>query len=106
MGFFFVLTCYGWLLFRATSLEQIVAFTRTLVTGPFDLGVYVRTPRLPALVGLPLLLAYEWAEYAAGTNVFYRRLAPPIRGAWYASLIFVLVMGLSNEPSQFIYFQF
>jgi alginate O-acetyltransferase complex protein AlgI len=105
-AFFFVLTCYGWLLFRATSLEQIVSFTRTLVTGPFDLAIYVKVPRLPALAGLPLLLAYEWAEYAAGSNVFYRTLAPPIRGAWYAALIFVLVMGMSNEPSQFIYFQF
>jgi alginate O-acetyltransferase complex protein AlgI len=105
-AFFFALTCYGWLLFRATSLDQVIDFTRTLISGPFDLTLNLRTPRLPAMVGMPLLVLYEAAEYAAGSNVFYRRLATPIRGAWYATLIFVLIMGSSNEPSQFIYFQF
>jgi hypothetical protein len=105
-AFFFALTCYGWLLFRATSLDQVIEFTGTLISGPFDLTLNLRTPRLPALVGMPLLILYEAAEYAAGSNVFYRRLATPIRGAWYATLIFVLIMGSSNEPSQFIYFQF
>ena len=105
-AFFFVLTCYGWLLFRAISLEQVIEFTRTLITGPFDLTPSLRVPRLPALVGIPLLIGYEAAEYAAGSNVFYRRFPTPIRAAWYATLIFVILMGSSNEPSQFIYFQF
>ncbi len=105
-AFFFALTCYGWLLFRATSLDQVIEFTRTLVAGPFDLKPSIRMIRLPALVGIPMLIGYELAEYAAGSHVFYRRLPIPIRAAWYATLIFVVIMGSSNEPSQFIYFQF
>ncbi len=76
-AFFFALTCYGWLLFRATSLEQVVAFTRTLISGPFDLTPTLLVPRLPALVGLPLLIAYELAEYASGSRTFYRRTPHP-----------------------------
>ncbi len=31
LGIFFTLTCYGWLLFRASSLDQVFTFTRTLL---------------------------------------------------------------------------
>ena len=48
----------------------------------------------------------ESAEHVAGINVFYRGLPASIRGAWYACLSFVLMMGMSNEPRQFLYFQF
>ena len=48
----------------------------------------------------------ECLEYAAGSRTFYRAWPAPVRGAFYAILIFVLLMGLSNAPAQFIYFQF
>ncbi|AMV38289.1 MBOAT family O-acyltransferase [Planctomyces sp. SH-PL62] len=105
-GFFFVLTCYGWMLFRAGSLEQVVDYTRILLSGPFDLHTTIAKPTTAGVLGLPLLIAFECLEYSAGTRLFYRSLPSPVRGALYALLLFILVMGTSNAATQFIYFQF
>jgi alginate O-acetyltransferase complex protein AlgI len=106
LGVFFVLTCYGWLLFRAGSLGQVATFTRTLL---FDLGggaALLSKPTLAALLGLPVLILFECLEYRAGVRDHYRRWPAPARGAFYAVLVTILLMGLSNAPAQFIYFQF
>ena len=61
-----------------------------------------------ALVGLVALVVYELAQLVLGGGdaLFYRRLPAPVRGVLYAGLFVLLCMGLSNPPSQFIYFQF
>jgi D-alanyl-lipoteichoic acid acyltransferase DltB (MBOAT superfamily) len=106
MVLFFHITCYGWLLFRANSFAEIARFTWTLFTGS---GGLVVTPKLPSfcvLAGLPLLLLLDSMQYFAGTPHFYQKWQVPLRAALYASLIFVLLTGLSNESTEFIYFQF
>ncbi len=105
MLFFFAFVCYGWLLFRADSLDQIVEFTRTLLTS-FDLHVTIKKPTFSALLGVPVLLALEFLQFSARTPLFYRRVWIPVRGMIYATLIVLIVMGTSNESQQFIYFQF
>lgn len=104
--FFFMLTCYGWLLFRATSLEQIITFTKILFLDLGNLTLTLPKPPLPALLGIPLLIGYEVFEYHANHPDFYRRFPTPARGALYAALIIILLMGESNAPAQFIYSQF
>jgi alginate O-acetyltransferase complex protein AlgI len=106
LGLFFCLTCYGWLLFRATSFSQIAQFTATLFTDFGNLTTAVRRPTLAASAGLAVLLVFEFLEYVAGTRTFYRAWPRPIRGAFYAIVAFILLMGASNETAQFIYFQF
>nr|WP_303652457.1 MBOAT family O-acyltransferase [Paludisphaera mucosa] len=103
---FFALTCYGWMLFRAGSLNQVVEFTRILLAGPSDLHFNIAKPTTAGVFGLPLLVAFECLEYAYGTRVFYRSLPVPIRAALYATLLFILILGTSNVATQFIYFQF
>ena len=105
-GFFFLLTCYGWLLFRAGSLEQVATFTRSLLTLQGGLSWTIPKPTLAALVGTAILVPYEFCQYFAGSPTFYRRLPRPVRGILYAMLIFAILLGTSNEPTQFIYFQF
>jgi hypothetical protein len=61
---------------------------------------------LPALLGIPLLIGYEFFEYQANSSDFYRRFPTPARAALYAALIIILLMGESNAPAQFIYSQF
>lgn len=103
---FFGLTCYGWLLFRATSLEQIVTFTRLLVT---DLGNFALTlPKLPlaTTIGLPLFIGYEVLAYRFGELKVFDHVAVPVRAAFFAAVIFILGMGFSNASAQFIYLQF
>jgi D-alanyl-lipoteichoic acid acyltransferase DltB (MBOAT superfamily) len=106
ISFFFALTYYGWLLFRAVSFEQIAYFTETLLTGWGDGSLSMKRPTLAALSGLPLLAVYEIIEHWKGSVHFYVGFWRPIRGALYATMILVLLMGTSNEPAQFIYFQF
>jgi D-alanyl-lipoteichoic acid acyltransferase DltB (MBOAT superfamily) len=103
---FFLFVCYGWLLFRAHSLSQISLFSSLLVSDFGDLNYGGGTPRLSSLVGMPLLLCLEVVQYSSGDARYYRRLPPPLRGLLVAVLLVVTMMGMSNEPAQFIYFQF
>ncbi|GBF80747.1 acyltransferase [Aphanothece sacrum FPU1] len=104
--FFFILTCYGWLLFRANSLEQVVSFTTILITNVGDFNLSIPKPSLSGLLGLPVLIIYEIIENYFNNTHFYLRFRPVVKGAFYAILMTMILMGVSNEPQQFIYFQF
>lgn len=106
IALFFGLTCYGWLLFRATSLEQIVTFTRLLILDFGNLSLGMPKPPLSALLGIPLLVGYECLEYVTQTSKLTLWFPTPLRAALYATLILILIMGESNAPVQFIYSQF
>ncbi|MBW4552589.1 MAG: MBOAT family protein [Aphanocapsa sp. GSE-SYN-MK-11-07L] len=102
---FFGLTCYGWMLFRATSLTQIISFTNVLFTDFGNFAVSMPKPGLSVLLGIPILIGYELLEYLSRKPVLsYVNI--PVRSAFYATLILILLMGGSNEPAQFIYSQF
>lgn len=103
---FFVVICYGWLLFRAHSLAQIVDFSSLLVTDFGNLDYGGGSPRLSSLLGMSLLFAMEVAQYWKADPCYYRRLYVPVRGFLIAAMIAITMMGMSNEPAQFIYFQF
>ena len=103
---FFGLTCYGWLLFRANSLEQIVSFTRILFTDFGNFSLTMPKPNLSGLMGLAVLIVYEFAEHSVNKVHFYRQYPALLRGAFYAILTLLILMGTSNAPAQFIYFQF
>lgn len=106
MCLFFLVTCYGWLLFRAPSLDKILNLSSTLVFdfGNIDFGA--AKPRASVVVGLPVLLCIEMIEYASGGALFYQKLPIPIWTALYALLIFALILGMTSESTQFIYFNF
>ena len=107
MAFFFMVTCYGWLLFRAVSLEQVADFTGLLFTDFGNLATSVKRPTLAGLIGLPLLIALEMLQYRSGGNPqFYREYPTVVRGFIYAVMLFAILLGMSNAQAQFIYFQF
>lgn len=103
---FFQFVCYGWLLFRARSFEQIKAFTVELLTLSQPLAATVARPPLAALLGVALLCFYDLAAYRSGRATFYRAMPVPLRAAFYAALVFLTLMGMANARSAFIYFQF
>jgi D-alanyl-lipoteichoic acid acyltransferase DltB (MBOAT superfamily) len=103
---FFVVICYGWLLFRAHSLAQIVDFSSLLVTDFGNLDYGGGAPRLSSLLGISLLFMMEIAQYRKADPCYYQRFPVPIRGFLIAAMIAITMMGMSNEPAQFIYFQF
>lgn len=97
--------CYGWLLFRATSLAQIWNFTRALAFGPWT--VAESAPVLALLLPLALMLwAIEfWVKNADDPRLslgWNRGLGPIACG-----LIVLALLVLSAPAGQtFIYFQF
>ncbi len=107
MLLFFCFTLYGWLLFRATSLDQIVHFTKLIVC--FDSSYWTTSMQMPpfsSLMGLPILLLYEcsgfYREYAHQNPAWITPIKPILVGG----MIFIFIASLSTPPAQFIYFQF
>ena len=98
--------CYSLVLFRAVSLEQVVTFSSFWTFDFANLSVSMPRPTFGALAGLLVLLPVEIIEYLKKTPLYYRGWPAVCRGAYYAVLLFLTIMGLSNEPAQFIYFQF
>jgi alginate O-acetyltransferase complex protein AlgI len=103
---FFICVCYGWLLFRSHSLTQIGNFSSLLISDFGNLDYGGGTPRLSALVGLPLLVLVEIGQFWKAEPQSLRWLPVPARGALLAAFLVIIAMGMSNEPAQFIYFQF
>ena len=103
---FFLFVCYGWLLFRAHSFSQIFHYSSLLISDFGDLDYGGEVPRLSSVIGIPLLICLEIVQYWSGDVRYYRRLPPPLRGVLIAALLVITMMGMSNEPAQFIYFQF
>ena len=103
---FFLFVCYGWLLFRAHGFEQIATFTAALAGfGPHVASVLAKPP-LSALAGLALFIPLQFIEWHDGRRECFRFWPAPLQGALYALFLFILAMGTSNAPAQFIYFQF
>ncbi len=104
--FFFLLTCYGWLLFRAHSFDRIAAFTAALAGFGGTQASIITKPTTSAILGMVVLAGLQFADYRAGRLESFLRWRPALQGLLYAILLFILVMGTSNAPAQFIYFQF
>lgn len=100
----FLMTCYGWLLFRATSLDQVQGMTRALAQ-PFD-GLDVGALQTIGLYALPLVIV-QWLQWRSGELQFMRL---PIIPGWlkpvlYAGMFYAAVF-LGGTPQSFVYFQF
>jgi D-alanyl-lipoteichoic acid acyltransferase DltB (MBOAT superfamily) len=106
MAFFFVFICYGWLLFRASSFEQIYTFSKILLSDFSDMHLHLKFPPLSAWVGILMLAIIEILQFKSKDVYFYLRYPGYIHGGVYALLITIFIMGLSNDSQQFIYFQF
>ncbi len=98
--------CYGWLLFRATSLEQIANFTRTLLTG---LGGVLGAAG-PQAALLVLLCGLLWSVEAWVRNADDPRGSRMWRaglGPLACALLLLAVLVLTPPGTRsFIYFQF
>jgi alginate O-acetyltransferase complex protein AlgI len=105
---FFVLTTYGWVLFRATSLPDALTMMRTMldVTNVGSVlavkGVYL------TILGLYGLHWAEWAvrEREAELGAWWQARVPAIaQGAAYAAVVLWLMV-VHSGGQDFIYFKF
>jgi alginate O-acetyltransferase complex protein AlgI len=103
---FFIFCCYGWLLFRAHSFDQIRTFTTLLFWFSADGPSVISKPTTAASLGILVLSMLQLCDYRAGRLESFKSWYPALQGLLYATLLFILIMGMSNVPVQFIYFQF
>jgi D-alanyl-lipoteichoic acid acyltransferase DltB (MBOAT superfamily) len=100
----FVFTCYGWLLFRATSFHQISVMTRSLLhpfTG-FDSDLLLKV----AVLSAPLLLI-QLVQYATGRKnlLDFGWVPVELRVVTYSAAAYFFLF-LGGQPKSFIYFNF
>ncbi len=100
----FALTCYGWLLFRATSFHQIWAMT-TALRHPLE-GLPVDSLRTVLMLIAPLFMV-QLIQYNTDRLEFMRQrwLPQTARVSIYSLMLYSIVF-LGSTPQAFIYFQF
>ena len=102
----FHVTCYGWLIFRAESVEQIGRFTQLMLTdlrpGPSTMRSLV-VPFLEIVAPLMFVHAYQ-AHRGSESAPLNLNLAT--RYALYGAVGYLILLFGDFEGVQFIYFQF
>jgi hypothetical protein len=102
----FHVTCYGWLIFRASSVRQVVAFTALLAR---DLRPGVNTVGSllwPFLQIVTPLLVVQIYQARKGSELAVLHLPAPVRYAVVGAVCYLILLFADFEGAQFIYFQF
>jgi alginate O-acetyltransferase complex protein AlgI len=102
----FHLTCFGWLIFRARSIDQIRDLTTAVLTNFNIFAVDVNGLLVPFLLySTPLVLVHA-IEARADDLLVVPKLSPVVRYSAYAATFFLTMLFGSFGGSEFIYFQF
>jgi len=108
---YFQLTSFGWLIFRAESVGQVVDFVRTIAT---DFALTPRAEELSARFALLTapLVAFELLQFKANDLLVWLRLRPAWQVASALCLAaasfayWILFQSALGTAQEFIYFQF
>ena len=113
LSLFFLFTMYGWLLFRAESMSQIITFTGLIFTDITNFTFSMKIPPFSALMGIPLFIFMEFRGYFHDkkndmelVNYPKNTTALILRSLLFGLMLFVFIAALSAPPAEFIYFQF
>jgi D-alanyl-lipoteichoic acid acyltransferase DltB (MBOAT superfamily) len=102
----FQLTCYGWLIFRARSIDQVFAMTAGLGTGPYALTPRTESFFLQLLFFAgPLMLVHSY-EALRDDLMIVLKLRPAVRYMVCAIVLYLTVLWGEFGGAQFIYFRF
>ncbi len=99
----FHLVCFGWLLFRARSVDQVVAMLSAIVMHP---SIPTAAYLVPVLVVVVPLLVIQLFQYLADDLDVVARTPWYVRSAFYTAGFYAIVLGGNFGGQQFIYFQF
>ena len=99
----FHMVCVGWLIFRATSIRQVVGMVRAVVERP---AIPASAYMLPVAVLIVPLLLYQIAQYVTDDLDVIARTPWYVRSVFYTACFYAFVLGGEFGGSQFIYFQF
>jgi alginate O-acetyltransferase complex protein AlgI len=102
----FHVTCYGWLIFRARSVDQMADLTYALVANPSLPSVDVQGLLVPlVLYTTPLLLVHACEAWFDDVLVV-PKLPVAVRYSVYAATLYLTVLFGQFGGADFIYFQF
>ena len=102
----FHLTCYGWLIFRARSVEQIGSMTRAMFTDLSPAAVTVETLLVPLLLYVTPLLLVHAIEAYSDDLLIVPKLPVAVRYSVYAATFYLTILFGNFGGAEFIYFQF
>lgn len=103
---FFLLTLYGWLLFRCESWEQIVSFTRAGFEFSAEWGETQWALLGTILVLIAPVVLMDTLAYRFGGIDFMLRVPRPMRWGIYAAMLAWIFLIGTRGGEAFIYFQF
>ena len=102
----FLVTCVGWLIFRAESVGQILRFAKLMVTEFSVTATTIDSLLIPMLmVVTPLLLVHIYQARRESEDAPLRLPIVP-RYALYVAVFYCVLLWGDFEGTQFIYFQF
>jgi D-alanyl-lipoteichoic acid acyltransferase DltB (MBOAT superfamily) len=99
----FAMVLFGWLIFRAHSMDQLRGMLQAIVYRP---AIPAASYLVPVLVIILPLYAIEFAQYKAKDLNVIARTPWYVRSVFYAACFYAFVLGGNFGGSQFIYFQF
>lgn len=102
----FVLTCYGWLVFRADNWAQAVRLTGRVFTAFGPSWAVLQDVGLPLLAYAAPLLIIHTAEARRGSLDAVANWPRLARYSVYVAIVYAIVLFGDFEGSEFIYFQF
>jgi alginate O-acetyltransferase complex protein AlgI len=102
----FHLTCYGWLIFRALSLEKLREMTRGLFLDFKPSTVDVTGILVPLLLYTTPLLVVHLMEAWADDVLVVPKIPVGVRYTIYVATLYLIVLFGNFGGSDFIYFQF
>jgi alginate O-acetyltransferase complex protein AlgI len=99
----FHLVCFGWLIFRAKSVEQVVGMCRAIVER-FTIPAASYLVPVTLLV-LPLIV-YQIIQYLTKDLDIVLKTPWYVRSLWYTACFYAFILAGNFGGGQFIYFQF
>ena len=104
---FFHVICYGWILFRAQSFEQIAAMTRVLLFSGFKLSAVQMWNLFSGFIFYVwFLMAVQIYQYVKNDLMAVYKSHWLARGLFYYLCIMMILIYGVTDAKDFIYFQF
>jgi D-alanyl-lipoteichoic acid acyltransferase DltB (MBOAT superfamily) len=99
----FHLVCLGWLIFRASSVQQAMTMLAAIIGRP---AIPAANDLVPVLVTIIPLCAVQLIQYRARDLNIISRAPWYLRSVFYTACFYAIVLGGNFGGQQFIYFQF
>jgi alginate O-acetyltransferase complex protein AlgI len=99
----FHLVCFGWLIFRSQSLDQIAGMLAAIVHRPaIPAGAYL----IPVAITIIPFWLFEFLQYVGDDFHLIARAPWYVRSLFYTACFYAIVLAGEFGGQQYIYFQF